>query len=132
MDFELLERMHSLETDFDSVFRDGKHGKNFLGLSDKIWGIILLLLGSIFNAIDSIMLQIAGDNGFSSNALTIYASVFGLFGALVIDLIYYFCIGYYNGTIKVYCCTILFIFCLHCSICRVCVRKAIMLFVFPF
>ena len=62
--------------------------------SNKAWGIIFLLLGSVFNAVDSIMFDIASDGGFSSNALTLYGSICSLLGALALDAFYYYKIGY--------------------------------------
>ena len=78
----------------------GDADSKLFGLSNHVWGVIFLLLGSLFNAVDSIMFAVANENGFSSNALTLYGSFCSLVGAIILDLLYYYKIGYNKGAVR--------------------------------
>ena len=88
---------------YSALFRDGD--KNLFGLSTHAWGVIFLLSGSVFDAVDSVMLDVAGDEGVASNALVLYIAIGSFGGAILVDFVFYKFIGYNskvgNGTVYV-------------------------------
>lgn len=79
-----------------SKFTKIKPGKNPFGLSDLVWGCSMLLAGALCDGCASIMLDVAEDDGVSSNAITLYASCFTLLLSIMIDA-YYWYVGYAGG-----------------------------------
>ena len=77
-------------------------GKNFaraqnpFGLSDNAWGYAVLLFAGCIASINTIMIDIAEDDGVSANAMSLYAGCFTLVCSTGISA-YYWYVGYENG-----------------------------------
>ena len=71
-------------------------GTSWFGMSDQTVGIIMLVVAAMIGSVDSIMIEIAEDDGVSSNAITLYASICTLIGTILIDT-YFWYVGYPDG-----------------------------------
>ena len=62
-------------------------------IPDRVLGTLFLLIGAVVNSVDSIsiMFNIAGNAGISTNALTFYSSLMALIGGIMFDA-YYWCV----------------------------------------
>ena len=70
--------------------------RNIFNISDKTLGCTILLVAAFLGSIDAIMLDVAEDDGVSANAMTLYASICTLTGAVVVDA-YFWYVGYGDG-----------------------------------
>ena len=86
-----------LEVDSTNVkLHDVPSPISYFGLREHTWGIIFLLLGSLFNAVDSICFDVAGDEGVSSTTITLSGYIGAFSIAILLDIAGYIQ-GYQNG-----------------------------------
>ena len=74
----------------EDTFNEEGTYQNFLGLSDYVYGCIILLLASAVASVASIGYEISEDRGVSSNSVTLYAAISMSLLGLLLDVIYYY------------------------------------------
>ena len=70
--------------------------KNPFGVSDNAFGCFILVLAAFIASMDSVMIDVAEDNGVTANSMTFYASICTLLGSTGVDA-YYWYYGYGDG-----------------------------------
>ena len=102
----------------EDTFNEEGTYQNFLGLSDYVYGCIILLLASAVASVASIGYEISEDRGVSSNSVTLYAAISMSLLGLLLDVIYYYTGNKEEMPVMIYWSlqTFIFIFIAHCDI----------------